>query len=65
MSYPLPHVYRDDVPTRAELAADSRSESVGWFPTVPAGTDLLADLRAAVRAEYARRAGVDNAQQQV
>lgn len=45
-----------EFPTRAETDADRRPGTDAWFPTVPPGTDLLADLSAAMRAAREERA---------
>lgn len=58
----MPRVYRDDVPTRAELDADERSDPAGWYLSTPAETARWHAFRAANLAEHARRYGVDNAQ---
>jgi hypothetical protein len=62
MSAPLPRVYRDDVPTRAECDADARGNPAGWYLSTPAETARWHALRAETLAEHAARYGVDNAQ---
>jgi hypothetical protein len=62
MTYPLPRVYRDDVPTRAELDAEAHSDPAGWNLSTPAETARWHALRAENLAEHAARYGVDNAQ---
>jgi hypothetical protein len=62
MSYPLPRVYRDDVPTRAEANADRRENPAGWNLSTPEETARWRALRTANLAEHAARVGIDNTQ---